>query len=72
MVMLGFFAGGGDTADASAERFWECSGCVRVRERGPVELGKGKRLLRVLVKPLDGREIAPHLAPVARDRPGAR
>jgi ribosomal protein S18 acetylase RimI-like enzyme len=65
-IRLGVVAG-----NARAERFWERSGYVRVRERGPVDMGKRTHLLRVMVKPLDGREIAPYLMLVARDRPGA-
>jgi ribosomal protein S18 acetylase RimI-like enzyme len=54
-----------------AERFWERSGYLQVRERGPLEMGRRMNMLRVMVKPLAGRTIAPYLALVARDRPGA-
>jgi len=54
-----------------AERFWERSGYLQVRERGPLEMGRRMNMLRVMVKPLAGRMIAPYLALVARDRPGA-
>jgi ribosomal protein S18 acetylase RimI-like enzyme len=65
-IRLGVVAG-----NARAERFWERSGYIQVRERGPVEMGKRMNLLRVMVKPIDGRGIAPYLLLVARDRPGA-
>jgi len=52
-----------------AERFWERSGYRQVRERGPLEMGRRTNMLRVMVKPLAGREVAPYLALVARDRP---
>ena len=52
-----------------AERFWERSGYRQVRERGPLEMGRRTNRLRVMVKPLAGREVAPYLALVARDRP---
>ena len=65
-IRLGVVAG-----NTRAERFWQRSGYIEVRERGPVAMGQRMHLLRVLVKPLDGREIAPYLALVARDRPGA-
>ena len=57
--------------NARAERFWERAGYLEVRRRGPVRMEQRLNLLRVLVKPLDGREIAPYLALVARDRPDA-
>ena len=57
--------------NARSERFWERSGYLQVRERGPLEMGRRTHMLRVMVKPLDGRTIALYLALVARDRPGA-
>ena len=57
--------------NARAERFWERSDYVQVRERGPVEMGQRMHRLRVMVKPLDRREVEPYLALVARDRSGA-
>jgi ribosomal protein S18 acetylase RimI-like enzyme len=57
--------------NARAERFWERSGYVEVRRRGPLQMERRSNLLRVMVKPLDGRAIEPYLALVARDRPGA-
>jgi ribosomal protein S18 acetylase RimI-like enzyme len=57
--------------NARAERFWERSGYAEVRRRGPLQMARRTNLLRVMVKPLDGRAIAPYLALVARDRPGA-
>jgi ribosomal protein S18 acetylase RimI-like enzyme len=65
-IRLGVVAG-----NARAERFWERSGYLQVRERGPLVMGRRTNVLRVLVKPLDGRAIEPYLALVARDRPGA-
>ena len=65
-IRLGVVAG-----NTRAERFWERSGYLQVRERGPLEMGRRTNMLRVMVKPLDGRTIAPYLAIVARDRPGA-
>jgi ribosomal protein S18 acetylase RimI-like enzyme len=65
-IRLGVVAG-----NTRAERFWVRSGYVQVRERGPVAMGQRMHLLRVMVKPIDGREIEPYLALVARDRPGA-
>ena len=65
-IRLGVVAG-----NTRAERFWERSGYLQVRERGPLEMGRRTNMLRVMVKPLDGRTIAPYLALVARDRPGA-
>ena len=57
--------------NARAERFWERSDYVQVRERGPVEMGQRMHRLRVMVKPLDRSEVEPYLALVARDRSGA-
>jgi RimJ/RimL family protein N-acetyltransferase len=57
--------------NARAERFWERSGYVEVRRRGPVQMERRSNPLRVMVKPLEGREIASYLALVARDRPDA-
>jgi GNAT superfamily N-acetyltransferase len=65
-IRLGVVAG-----NTRAERFWQRSGYIEVRERGPVAMGQRMHLLRVLVKPIDGRAIEPYLALVARDRPGA-
>ena len=65
-IRLGVVAG-----NTRAERFWERSGYLQVRERGPLEMGRRTNMLRVMVKPLAGRTIAPYLALVARDRPGA-
>jgi ribosomal protein S18 acetylase RimI-like enzyme len=65
-IRLGVVAG-----NARAERFWERSGYVEVRQRGPLQMGRRTNVLRVMVKPLDRRAIAPYLALVARDRPGA-
>ena len=65
-IRLGVVAG-----NARAERFWERSGYVETRRRGPVEMGRRKNLLRVMVKPLAGGSVADYLDLVARDRPGA-
>ena len=54
---------------AKAERFWLRCGYVRVRERGPLAMGKKSNLLRVMAKPLAGGTIAEYLALVERDRP---
>ncbi len=52
-----------------AERFWERSGYVEVRRRGPLQMERRLNLLRVMVKPLAGRAIEPYLALITRDRP---
>jgi len=36
-----------------------------------VQMERRMHVLRVMVKPIDGRTIEPYLALVARDRPGA-
>lgn len=59
------------TGNAKAERFWERCGFVQVRERGPVQMGKKRNLLRVMVKPLAAAPLDAYLALVPRDRPGA-
>jgi ribosomal protein S18 acetylase RimI-like enzyme len=64
-IRLGVVAG-----NARAERFWERSGYVETRRRGPVEMGRRTHLLRVMVKPLAGA-VAEYLDLVARDRPDA-
>jgi GNAT superfamily N-acetyltransferase len=56
---------------AKAERFWQRSGYVQVRERGPLQMGRKTNLLRVMVKPLAGGALDAYLALVGRDRPGA-
>jgi len=65
-IRLGVVAG-----NARAERFWERVGYAEVRRRGPLQMQRRTNLLRVMVKPLDGRAIDAYLARVARDRPGA-
>ena len=57
--------------NARGERFWERSGYTEVRPRAPVQMERRTHVLRVMVKPIDGRTIEPYLALVARDRPGA-
>ena len=57
--------------NARGERFWERSGYTEVRRRAPVQMERRTHVLRVMVKPIDGRTIEPYLALVARDRPGA-
>ena len=54
-----------------AERFWQRSGYVQVRERGPLQMGRKTNLLRVMAKPLAGGTIAEYLELVERDRPGS-
>ena len=63
-IRLGVVAG-----NTRAERFWERSGYVQVRERGPLQMGQRTNLLRVMVKPLAGGALADYLALVERDRP---
>ena len=56
--------------NARAGRFWDKLGYVEVRKRGPIEMGRKKNIIRVMVKALDegaGREE--YLALVERDRP---
>jgi GNAT superfamily N-acetyltransferase len=57
--------------NAKAERFWQRSGYVQVRERGPLQMGRKTNLLRVMVKPLAGGTLDAYLALVGRDRIGA-
>jgi GNAT superfamily N-acetyltransferase len=57
--------------NARAERFWERHGYLKVRERGPMQMGQKSNLLRVMMKPLAGGGVDAYLALVARDRPGA-
>ncbi|HEY2558670.1 MAG TPA: GNAT family N-acetyltransferase [Caldimonas sp.] len=65
-IRLGVVAG-----NAKAERFWQRSGYVQVRERGPMQMGLKTNLLRVMVKSLAGGSIERYLALVERDRVGA-
>jgi len=65
-IRLGVVAG-----NTRAERFWERSGYVQVRERGPVPMGRKTNLLRVMVKPVGARSLDDYLEKVERDRPGA-
>ena len=65
-IRLGVVAG-----NTRAERFWERSGYVQVRERGPMAMGTKTNLLRVMVKPLGTASVSAYLDLVARDRPGA-
>ena len=65
-VRLGVVAG-----NARAERFWERSGYVETRRRGPIEMGRKTNVLRVMVKPLAGGSVDEYLALVERDRPSA-
>ena len=53
-----------------AERFWERQGFTEVRRRDGLTMGQRVNELRVMVKPLDGGQIADYLAMVPRDRPG--
>ena len=57
--------------NAKAERFWQRSGYVQVRERGPLQMGRKTNLLRVMVKPLADSTLDAYLALVGRDRIGA-
>jgi len=57
--------------NAKAERFWQRSGYVQVRERGPLQMGRKTNLLRVMVKPLADSTLDAYLALVERDRVGA-
>ena len=65
-VRLGVVAG-----NARAERFWERSGYVETRRRGPMVMGRKTNVLRVMVKPLAGGSLDEYLALVERDRPSA-
>jgi len=65
-VRLGVVAG-----NARAERFWERSGYVETRRRGPIEMGRKTNMLRVMVKALAGGSVDEYLALVERDRPSA-
>ena len=65
-VRLGVVAG-----NARAERFWERSGYVETRRRGPMVMGRKTNVLRVMVKPLAGGSVDEYLALVERDRPSA-
>jgi GNAT superfamily N-acetyltransferase len=65
-IRLGVVAG-----NARAERFWERSGYVETRRRGPIAMGRRTNLLRVMVKPLAGGSIDEYLDLVQRDRPSA-
>jgi len=65
-VRLGVVAG-----NARAERFWERSGYVETRRRGPMVMGRKTNVLRVMVKALAGGSVDEYLALVERDRPSA-
>ena len=65
-IRLGVVAG-----NARAERFWERTGYVETRRRGPIEMGRKTNVLRVMVKPLAGGSIDEYLDLVQRDRPAA-
>ena len=65
-IRLGVVAG-----NARAERFWERSGYLETRRRGPLEMGRKTNMLRVMVKPLAGGSVAEYLTLVERDRPSA-
>jgi hypothetical protein len=65
-IRLGVVAG-----NAGAERFWERSGYVETRRRGPIAMGSKKNVLRVMVKPLAGGTVDEYLGLVQRDRPSA-
>lgn len=54
-----------------AQRFWRGRGYAKLRERGPVEMGRRQNMLDAMLKPLAGGAVDEYLALVARDRPGA-
>ena len=56
--------------NTKGERFWEKRGYLQTRERGPIAMGLRSNLLRAMVKPLAGGELADYLATVTRDQPG--
>jgi RimJ/RimL family protein N-acetyltransferase len=65
-VRLGVVAG-----NARAERFWERSGYLETRRRGPIAMGRKTNMLRVMVKPLAGGTVDEYLRLVERDRPSS-
>jgi GNAT superfamily N-acetyltransferase len=65
-IRLGVVAG-----NARAERFWERSGYVETRRRGPIAMGRNMNVLRVMVKPLAEGTVEEYLMRVGRDRPSA-
>ena len=65
-IRLGVVAG-----NARAERFWERSGYVETRRRGPMAMGRKTNVVRVMVKPLAGGTVDEYLQLVERDRPSA-
>ena len=59
------------TGNTRAERFWRRWGYVETRVRKDVPMGERVNTVRVLVKALDGGDLAAYLDRVPRDRPGA-
>ena len=59
------------TGNTRAERFWRRWGYVETRVREDIAMGERVNTVRVLVKALDGGDLAAYLERVPRDRPGA-
>lgn len=55
--------------NARAERFWTRHGYVETRLRHGVAMGARVNTVRVMMKPLEGGDLAGYLALVERDRP---
>ncbi len=55
--------------NSRAEKFWEKQGYTEVRKREGVQIGLRNNTVRVLVKPLVGRDTAEYLKLVVRDHP---
>jgi hypothetical protein len=52
-----------------AERFWAAQGCIPVRERPGIEMGKRVVTVRNMIKPLSGGSLEEYFALAPRDRP---
>ena len=59
------------TGNGRAERFWQRKDYVGTRVREGIAMGERVNTVRVLVKTLDGGDLAAYLERVPRDRPGA-
>jgi len=62
-MRLGVVAG-----NVRAERFWASRGYVSLRTRGGIVMGSQTNVIRTMVKPLAGGDLASYLGLVERDR----
>ena len=59
------------SVNARAERFWQRQGYVETRVRDAITMGERVNAVRVLVKALEGGDLATYLGRFPRDRPDA-